>query len=72
MESIQLYPNPTTSILNLSSETKINKIEVVNIYGKIVKVTKETSFSIEELSAGAYFAIISTDNNKHPLRFVKQ
>lgn len=72
MESIQLYPNPTTSILNVSSETIINKIEVVNIYGEIMKITTETSFSIEELPAGVYFAIISTDINKHSLRFVKQ
>ena len=53
-----ITPNPANDILNVSSSTKINKIEIIDLYGKILKTENSDSnnltTNISEFSEGIY------------------
>ena len=63
--SINLYPNPTSKEVNISSENIINSIEVFNSLGQKVYQTnvkaKEKTLDINSLSKGVYIIGVSTD-----------
>lgn len=72
-KSISFYPNPVTSDLNISSETEIKSISVIDLNGKTVKTLKSTenikSVNLSDLSQGMY--ILSTDTNQQ-FKFLKK
>lgn len=62
-----LYPNPSNSIVNISSNDAIliDKVEITDINGRIVKsfnadATSSTSINVSDLNAGVYFLNISS------------
>ncbi|MGV9003835.1 T9SS type A sorting domain-containing protein [Flavobacterium sp.] len=60
--SITLYPNPTSGILNISGNTAINNIKILNHLGQQVIIQKESNaMDISKLPAGTYFVKIETD-----------
>jgi hypothetical protein len=59
---IQIYPNPTTSKISIISDEAIKKIELFDIHGHLVLVTKEQELNIEEVATGNYFLKILLDN----------
>lgn len=72
-KSISFYPNPVTSDLNISSETEIKSISVIDLNGKTVKTLKSAenikSVNMSDLSQGMY--ILSTDTNQQ-FKFLKK
>lgn len=59
-----LYPNPTRGQLIIDNEQlKINKLKIIDIYGKAVKQFSipNSQFSIEDLPAGIYLLKIETE-----------
>jgi hypothetical protein len=72
LKNIVLYPNPTTSILSIKSDAEVEKMEVINLYGEVVQTFKQTTFSVENLTAGVYFVNVHTNTGIAKLRFVKQ
>ncbi len=64
-----LYPNPTTGKLHINTEstgTNINKIEVINMEGKIVKYynkSENNNIYINNVEPGIYFIKIYSNNN---------
>ena len=65
--SLQLYPNPTSSSFYLSKEAL--DVEVYDITGKQVKqfaksVIKNNTFSVTDLNTGIYFVRIKENDNK--------
>lgn len=74
---LRAYPNPTTTIMNIESNTLIKEVRVVDILGQIVKeisvsgLTK-TQISVENLQQGSYILkIVDADNKQSTLRFIK-
>ncbi|MFA7688371.1 MAG: T9SS type A sorting domain-containing protein, partial [Moheibacter sp.] len=65
---ITLYPNPTTGIINLQTQQKVNSVSVYNLMGQKVSfhpLNKEnTSIDISNLSSGIYFVEVILNNNK--------
>lgn len=68
-ESINIYPNPTTEKINVSSQFEINSINVYSITGELIKSlnyfdpgTKETEVSISN-EKGIYLLVVKS--NKH-------
>lgn len=57
--SFNVYPNPTTELLKINSEKKVETIEIFNLLGQKVKVFqvdfKSGEINISELKNGAYF-----------------
>lgn len=69
-----LYPNPVKDILNLMSETIINKVVIYDINGrKIVEqlLNGETKIDIQFLAKGAYLTQIFAENKSETLLFIK-
>ncbi len=56
-----IYPNPTASQLNISSEKKIEKIEVYNQLGSLVYQSTNLINDISVLESGIYFVKITSE-----------
>ena len=58
-EFVQVFPNPGNDMIILKSEKEVEKVEVFNIRGQLLKTenssTKEISISIREFQSGIYF-----------------
>ena len=72
--SINLYPNPSDNFVTINSDKSIQKIEVYNITGKLVKrlTNFENKISINNLSSGIYFLKFSSDNATAVKKIIKQ
>ena len=59
---LSVYPNPTNSIVNVSSKYDITKIEVFNLLGKNVLSSNQTQVNISNLSKGIYLFKVKSDD----------
>ena len=75
-KNVQLYPNPSNSILNLKSEINIESIRMIDINGNTVlqKICKNENLSLDVSSfhSGLYFLEITTKNGKSMKNFFKE
>lgn len=75
-QDIQLYPNPTSGMVNLSvaKGMEISKIAVYDITGKRLLVQKNTkAINLENFSAGIYFVtIMGADGAKTRKKVIKK
>ena len=63
---VDVYPNPTSSVLNIKSDGKMN-INMYNSYGQLVVNKQSYSFSqieVSELSTGIYTLLINNEVSK--------
>lgn len=61
--NVKVFPNPTNDVLNFSTTSKIEKVEVMNIAGVVLNTYSNSvqSISLGHLSKGIYFVRISTN-----------
>jgi len=61
---VSIFPNPTNNILNLSSFKTIDKVEILNVTGQIVKQYNNAAsiISLKELPAATYLIKITDVN----------
>ncbi|WP_281238297.1 M1 family aminopeptidase [Flavobacterium praedii] len=74
LNALQLYTNPSNTILNLALPTGIilEKTVFYNVTGqKIMTSNSATSWDISSWSTGVYFIKINTDSGSKKLKFVK-
>lgn len=70
--SVNIYPNPTTNQLNISSSFSIDKIEIYNQLGSLVFQSNSTVNDISTLETGIYLLkIMSKDGAIEAKRFIK-
>jgi Secretion system C-terminal sorting domain len=71
--NVVLYPNPTSTILSIDSETPIDGIEVIDSNGRVVDVIKisATTLDVQNLQSGIYFIKVTSNNLVQVLKFVK-
>jgi len=76
--AISVFPNPTSSNLNISFDTSVGRanVQITNVSGQIVmndtiEGVGTTAVSTSDLASGAYFAQITTDNATTVVQFVK-
>lgn len=75
--SIKIYPNPASSVLNIQSNTEdLNAtIEIYSISGAKLKSLKATAslttISISDLQTGVYFVKVSMNNQVGNYKFIK-
>ena len=68
-----IYPNPTTSILNIDSQIALVKVEVFSILGKKVLSANSKSIDVSDLNSGIYvLKIIDDRGNQSTLKFIKE
>ena len=73
-QRIQIYPNPFTSELNISTSAELSRIELIDLSGKVVRflsVKGQTyvTLSTEDLKPGMY--LLKIFRNKGPLEMIK-
>ena len=76
LDLISLYPNPTSSILNISNNNNFNikNISITDINGRVVKNQEGslTQINVSDLNAGVYFVTIEAAEGKTTKKFIKQ
>lgn len=72
--SIQLFPNPSASILNIQTQEKIIDIKIIDITGRTTNVSNyvNNKVDVSNLSSGMYFVTIKTENGLFKEKFIKQ
>ncbi len=78
--SIVLYPNPTNGTITLQNNSSIllQNMVITDVNGRIIQSMElgnmgvETSFSVEKLSQGIYFAKIVSENGSTVKRIIKE
>jgi endonuclease I len=64
---VSVYPNPTTDIINIQSDTAIDVIEIISINGQVLQqikqpVLNDNIYTISNLSKGFYFVKLVNGN----------
>ncbi|WP_159086046.1 T9SS type A sorting domain-containing protein [Flavobacterium faecale] len=63
LNTVEVYPNPTTGIVTLGNSEEISSAKVYDLLGKVVKTfTNTNEINISDLNNGTY--ILKTDNGK--------
>lgn len=70
----EVYPNPTSDMINVNSQTKISSIKLYNVLGQKVQENEgKSSMDISRLNAGFYIInAVDVEGNKGVKRIVKQ
>lgn len=70
--SIVVYPNPGTSVLNIKSETLVSKVLIYNMQGQLVENTNLTAIDIDEFSPGSYIVKVETEKGIKIFNYLKK
>ncbi|MBX2903562.1 MAG: immunoglobulin domain-containing protein [Chitinophagales bacterium] len=74
----EVYPNPATTVLQVSSEEALLSIAIVDLYGRMVFTqavndAKQTQIDVSKMAASTYFIHLTTTNGNTAVKsFVKQ
>jgi hypothetical protein len=72
LSSVIVYPNPSSSILNIKTGEPLQEISIYNTLGALVQTEKTNTFSVEQLPAGIYILQIKTEKGTSTVRFIKE
>ena len=68
-----VFPNPVNQVLYIEHSKPVNKIEIVDLSGRILNVIAgNNSIDVSGLSSGIYFINVSSDNSLYRRKFVKE
>ena len=76
--SVLLYPNPTTHIINLEARNAINQVNIYDVFGRSIKeiavIGHKTNLNIstESLATGTYFVKVKTANGEIVKKMIKE
>jgi Secretion system C-terminal sorting domain len=69
---VKIYPNPTLGIINVESDSPIQRLSLVNLAGQMILTDKNNRLDLSNIQTGTYSLIIETENGKTIKRIVKQ
>lgn len=66
----KVYPNPVSDVLNIEAPDEIEKMEMINIGGKVIETRdgRTTSWNVAHLDQGIYFLRLHTDSGETVMR----
>ncbi len=71
--SLSVYPNPTSDILNIKTDSKIKSVTVFDMSGRKVKASFENNvLNVKDLQTGTYVINVETAEGKFSERFIKK
>lgn len=71
--AIIIYPNPTTDVLHISSEEKVNSVAIFDMTGRRMNAElKGYEVDVNHLPKGNYIITISTEKGKISKKFIKK
>jgi predicted lipoprotein with Yx(FWY)xxD motif len=70
---IQIYPNPATQFLNITSEVNIESVSLINLVGATLRTISDIRssnyvLSLEGIKPGVYFVKVRSSDNKQQTR----
>ncbi|WP_262151781.1 T9SS type A sorting domain-containing protein [Chryseobacterium foetidum] len=73
----KIYPNPTSGIVNVSTENEIESIIIYSLNGQILKTEKinrekKVSVDISGIPSGTYLLKVKTNNGEKTLKIIKK
>lgn len=76
IDNLKVYPNPAKEVVVIAYSNEIQKIELFDAQGRVLKTIEtpstEIRMSIDELSGGIYFVKIYTNDSCITRKFVKE
>ena len=73
--TLNMYPNPTSDVLNISAQNTINTVEIYNVLGqKVIRMYVENTsaeINVSNLNAGIYLIKYEINNRTSTKKFVK-
>lgn len=70
------YPNPVNDVLNLSANTAIDQVEILNVLGQKIYVdtpnTLQQSVDFSDLQSGIYLVNVAIDGSEGTFKIVKK
>lgn len=72
--NISVYPNPTSDIINISSENKIESYKIISVDGKTIEENNLTSnqINVENLQEGTYLLKLKLADKVITKKFIKK
>jgi Secretion system C-terminal sorting domain len=66
LSNFSIYPNPATDIVNitLQENLQLDKVNIYNQLGQLVKTEKNTTIATQDLTKGSYYFEVVTDKGK--------
>ncbi|MDX5584746.1 MAG: aryl-sulfate sulfotransferase [Aureibaculum sp.] len=69
---LDVYPNPTSGSFDINTDLPIDKVEIYDVFGKLILTKIKTqNLSIELLASGVYFVKIYSDNKMGTKKIIK-
>lgn len=70
---MRLYPNPTSSILNLQlpADSSIEKVIFYNTLGQVISTSNQTSWDVSSFANGVYYLKVFNGNGAKTFTFIK-
>jgi len=74
LSTINIYPNPVVNNLHvgLQNHQILQNVTIVNLQGKKIVTTTETTIDLSNLSSGYYFALINTNQGRSIKKILKK
>ncbi len=73
LSSVQIYPNPTSESIHVSSNNEIIGIEIYNLLGqKILSTSSSKEINIQNLEKGIYLVNVKTPNGELIQKIIKE
>lgn len=74
IEGLQIYPNPTKNVLNISTDSNLTKsVQVYDMIGKeVINTQIESQLNVSNLTSGIYLARITEDGKTSTTKLVIQ
>lgn len=66
-----IYPNPTNSLINISSQDKVELAEIFDLNGKLILKSNQKQIDVSNLSKGTYIIRCKTNGKIHSSKFIK-
>ncbi|MGC4039851.1 MAG: endonuclease [Flavobacterium sp.] len=68
LSSVSVYPNPTSDVINISTEIALDEIDIITINGQVLQQIKKpvfenNTYSISNLPKGFYFLKLSSETS---------
>ena len=73
-ENLSIYPNPATDQITINSTDNVQRVEIYNMQGQLVKAETGAvnNISVKDLANGMYTLKLTTDNGTSVHKIVKK
>lgn len=76
IDGVSVYPNPTQNQLNINAGTIIDRMDIIDVSGKVIFTSlvnaSETVINAEGFASGIYFAKLTSGNAAKTVKIVKK